>query len=44
MYARSQSMAEMVARANEVAAMSVQKPGTQSSYPTAAELRPGLLA
>ncbi len=36
-------MAEMVARANEVAAMSVQKPGTQSSYPTASEVREGLL-
>ena len=37
-------MAEMVARSNKIAAISVQKPGTQSSYCSAADLSPDVLA
>jgi len=38
------SLSEAVARANQIAAMSVQKPGTQSSFPTRAELPETLFA
>jgi len=36
-------MLEAMARANQIAAISVQSPGTQSSFPNAADLPPALL-
>ncbi len=42
--ARGFSLTAAMARANQIAAISVQFPGTQSSFPSAADLPPELLA
>lgn len=42
--ARGFSLTAAMARANQIAAISVQSPGTQSSFPSAADLPPELLA
>ena len=41
--AAGKPLTEAMDRANQIAAVSVQSSGTQSSFPTAAELPPGLL-
>jgi ribokinase len=41
--AAGKPLAEAMRRANQIAAISVQAPGTQTSFPTAAELPPELL-
>lgn len=41
--ASGKPLAEAVTRANALAAISVQSPGTQTSFPNAADLPPGLV-
>jgi ribokinase len=42
--ASGQPLEEAARRANRIAAISVQSPGTQASFPAAADLSPDLLA
>ena len=42
--AGGKTLTEAMRRANRIAAISVQSPGTQTSFPTAADLPPELLA